>query len=77
MEHTELGDPEHAAALRWVRSIMKAWGRIVLVTEDVDMHAVAALACSLYSRSQDLDARALAQLEWKKDGGVSFYCALP
>ncbi|MGJ7491409.1 hypothetical protein [Variovorax sp. ZT4R33] len=76
MEHNVQADPEHAVALQWVKSFMKVWGQIDPVSKDVDTHAVAALACRLYSRNMDLDPRAVAQREWEKDGSVSCYCAL-
>ncbi len=76
MEHDVQADPEHVVALRWVKSFMKAWGQMDPVPEDVDTHAVAALACRLYSHNMDLDARAVARRAWEKDGGVSCYGAL-
>lgn len=76
MEDAVQVDPERAAALRWVKSFMKAWVQIDPAPEDVDTHAVAALACRLCSRNMDFDARVVAQREWEKDGGVSCYGAL-
>lgn len=76
MELNETADPEHAAGLQWVKSFMKAWDQIDPAPGDVDTPAVAALACRLYSRNMDLDARAVAQRAWEKDGGVSCCCAL-
>lgn len=76
MERTVQADPEHAFALGWIKLFMKAWGQIAPVPEDVDTHAVAALACRLYSRNMDLDAQAVAQREWERDGGVSCYGVL-
>jgi hypothetical protein len=55
---------------------MKTWVQIDPAPEDVDAHAVAALACRLYSRNMDLDAREVAQREWERDAGVSCYGVL-
>ena len=71
MEMTETADPEHAAALQWVKSFMKTWDQIDPVPEDVDTHAVAALASKLYSRNMDLDAGVVAQREWEKSRDMS------
>lgn len=71
MELSETADPEHAAALQWVKSFMKAWGQIDPVPENVDTDAVAALACKLYSRNMELDAGVVAQREWEKSRDVS------
>jgi hypothetical protein len=76
MEHAVHADTEHAVALRWVKSFMKTWVQIDPAPEDVDAHAVAALACRLYSRNMDLDAREVAQREWERDAGVSCYGVL-
>jgi hypothetical protein len=76
MEHTEPADTEHGNALQWVKTFMKAWTQIDLEPENVDTHAVAALACRLYSRNFDSDARTVAQQEWEKDRGVSCFGAL-
>jgi len=76
MEHAVHADTEHVVALRWVKTFMKTRVQIDPAPEEVDAHAVAALACRLYSRNMDLDARAVAQREWEKDGGVSCYGVL-
>ena len=76
MELTETADPEHAAALQWVKSFMKAWDQIEPVPGNIDTHAVVALACKLYSRNMDLDARVVAQREWEKNLDVSCHSCL-
>lgn len=73
MEEAVQVDPERAGALRWVKSFLKAWGQIDPAPEDVDPHAVAALACRLHPRSVDFDTRVVAQREREKDSGVCCY----
>lgn len=76
MEHVVQSGTEQAAGLQWVKAFMAAWDSIDTVPEDVDTHAVAALACRLYPCNMDLDVRAVARREWEKDGGVSCYGVL-
>lgn len=74
MEHVVQSGTEQAAGLQWVKSFMEAWDQIDPDPVDVDMHAVAALACRLCPRHVDRDAREVARREWERDGGAS--CAV-